>query len=280
MSETSRPESDDLTERLLQLNAGTATSRNLAEGLSVDFALLLQAALGGRAPEAEERMRRAADRGVTGRMKLAGQLLLEYAGAESLPKWQGHVSDTVRGWACTMIGQLAGMSLADRLTLIRPSADDEHFGVREWAWIAMRPYLAQDVEASIRLLVPWTADASASIRRFACESMRPRGVWCAHIDILKRQPELALPLLEPLKADPARYVQLSVGNWLNDAAKTRPDWAREVCARWQVESPCPETAKICKRGLRTLTKHKAKNEAVDKVGSLEKGEQVAALPCR
>jgi 3-methyladenine DNA glycosylase AlkC len=102
----------------------------------------------------------------------------------------------------------------------------------------------------VRLLVPWTVDAEEGVRRFASEVTRPCGVWCAHITRLRENPGIGLPLLEPLRADPSRYVQNSVGNWLNDAARSRPAWVREICAAWREPGPCAATAWIVKRALR------------------------------
>ncbi|MBO0697264.1 MAG: DNA alkylation repair protein [Zavarzinella sp.] len=185
-------------------------------------------------------------------MRIGGQILLENYGVGDLDRFVEHPSDTVRGWAAYAIGLAPGLSLAERLTLVRPLANDPHFGVREWAWMPLRPHIAQDVPRAIRLLEPWVHEESAFLRRFAVEATRPRGVWCEHITELKENPRLGLPLLKPLRADPERYVQDSVSNWLNDAAKSNPDWVRDVVEGWADGCEDRGTLRICRRALRSL----------------------------
>jgi 3-methyladenine DNA glycosylase AlkC len=181
-----------------------------------------------------------------------GGLLLDALGSAGTAACVGHLSDTVRGWACFMVGADPRLDLAARLDAIRPLADDAHFGVREWAWMAVRPHLAAELDAALVQLAPWTGAPSERLRRFACEALRPRGVWCAHIAALKQQPERALVLLTALHADPSVYVQDSVANWLNDAAKDRPDWVRARCAQWLQDAPSAATRRICQRAMRKL----------------------------
>lgn len=163
-----------------------------------------------------------------------------------------HPSDVARSWATRWVA-FSDLDLPGKLGSVRRFACDAHFGVREMAWMAVRDDIAGDVDHAVELLRPWALDRDANIRRFASEATRPRGVWCAQVDALKAQPWRGLPLLEPLKADPSRYVQNSVANWLNDASKTQPEWVCEVCERWRSQSRCPETAYIVRRALRTVS---------------------------
>jgi len=249
---TTRRTTQNVTpERRAALNAGASTS-HLTDMLTIDFAQLMQTAVPDAGKAAIAAMRDAAADGFTKRMALAGRLLYERFGAEGVERLATHGSDTVRGWACYLIAQLPDLTLEQRLRMVRPLADDAHFGAREWAWIALRPAMAAELERALALLQPWTGEPSEYLRRFASEALRPRGVWCAHIGALKATPQIGLPLLEPLRADPSTYVQDSVANWLNDASKDQPDWVRGVCARWLKGKPAPATVRICKRALRTI----------------------------
>lgn len=138
----------------------------------------------------------------------------------------------------------------------------------------VRPFVAAELEQGLALLQAWVADSDPNVRRFAVEGTRPRGVWCAHIAALKERPELGLPLLEPVRADPSRYVQLSVANWLNDAGKSRPDWVEALCARWERESPAKETKWIVNRALRTLMKAESGKRKAERRGTKNGGQRM------
>jgi 3-methyladenine DNA glycosylase AlkC len=237
---------------LAALERGELETATLAEGLAVDFARLLRATFPELDPAAHAEAEAAAALGVSRRMAALGGLLLDRLGQAGLARAGAHRSDTVRGWACFMVGARPRLDLAARLAAIRPLADDPHFGVREWAWMAVRPHLAAAPAEAIALLARWTAEPSERLRRFASEATRPRGVWCAHLSALRTDPALGLPVLEPLRADPSRYVQDSVGNWLNDAAKDHPAWVRALCRTWLRGDPAPATGRICDRALRSL----------------------------
>lgn len=236
------------------LNRGEMETVTLAEMLGVDFGAIAESCVEGLSPASVRSLRAAKSEGITKRMALGGRALLDDLGIDGALALRTHRSDIVRGWAAYAIGSVECVPLPHRLEMIRSVADDPNPGVREWAWIGVRARIGEDVAQAVALLRPWTGDDSANIRRFASESTRPRGVWCAHIRELRENPALALPLLAPLRDDPTKYVQDSVANWLNDASKDRPEWVVGVCEAWARESPTPRTARIVKRATRTLTK--------------------------
>ena len=227
---------------LAGLNRGEEATQTLAEGLAIDFSALLRQAL-GMSHEIDPSL------GITRRMEIASAALCDAQVAAA----REHPSDTVRGWAAFAIGRDEKQPLRDRLTRLAPFAEDPHFGVREWAWLAVRPAIVAEPLVAVEVLARWSESPVAFRRRFASEATRPRGVWCAHIELFKTDPSLALPLLEPMHADPEKYVQDSVGNWLNDAAKSQPDWVRGLCRGWTGHRAAEATTKICKRALRSLS---------------------------
>ncbi|MCK6460912.1 MAG: DNA alkylation repair protein [Planctomycetes bacterium] len=248
---------------LRALNEGREETRTLVEWLAIDQGTLLGHVLRdiGLAREAARLLRAFAPHrpeGISRRTKAVGRILhegLPAAGRRTaFARLSKHPSDTARAWAAYMLLADERLPLAKRLDLARRFAADRHMAVRECAWDSFRPHLAKDLARGLRLLREWAADDDENVRRCAVEATRPRGVWTEHLEPLKEDPEPGLPLLEPLRSDPSDYVRKAVGNWLNDASKSRPDWTRAVCRRWSKESRTPETRAIVRRALRTLRK--------------------------
>ncbi|WP_312076797.1 DNA alkylation repair protein [Chryseobacterium sp.] len=258
-----RSAKDIPTEILHQLNAGEIETANLVEWLAVDQKLLLENLL-----QQNERLDylKPILAKIDALKKQTVNTINEAIGTELyqlckdnrdedfLAVISFHKADLVRCWATYTIGKNEDVSIEETLDKIKYFAADKHFGVREICWMTVRPKIAQNLTQSIKILSKWTADEDENIRRFTTESTRPRGVWCAHLEELKQNPEKALAILEPLKTDPSRYVQDSVGNWLNDASKSEPEFVKKLCENWEKESPTKETVYIIKNALRTLNK--------------------------
>jgi 3-methyladenine DNA glycosylase AlkC len=247
-------------EVLAALNAGRIPTVNLNEFLAIDLRQLAMSAAGeiGLDPYAERLQDALAMLSAFKPVRRHGHIARALydlteprADRDSVAHALAtHPSDVARSWAAQWIAY-AAMPLVRKLAAVRRFAADPHFGVREMAWMAVRDEIAGDVDTAVRHLRSWSTHGDPNIRRFASESTRPRGVWCAQIEALKKEPWRGLPLLQPLKADPSRYVQNSVANWLNDAAKTQPDWVREVCDGWSRKAGA-ETQYIIRRAQRSL----------------------------
>jgi 3-methyladenine DNA glycosylase AlkC len=258
-----RSTKDIPTDILQQLNRGQIETANLVEWLAVDQELLLENLLKQnkrtdylnpvltRIGQLKKQTVNTINEAIgTGLFELATQ----HNDEDFLAIMSTHTADLVRCWATYTIGKNGHLNIRELLEKIQPFSADKHFGVREICWMAVRPKIAQNLSKSIEILSGWTISEDENIRRFTTEATRPRGVWCEHIDELKQNPELALSILEPLKSDQAKYVQDSVGNWLNDASKTQAGFVAELCKRWEKESNTKETKYITKKALRTLNK--------------------------
>jgi len=191
--------------------------------------------------------------------KLVGSMLYELYSTDKkmssiFTKLSTHLSDSIRCYAPYLKSLDKNLSIEEKLDQSKELIADSHFGIREVVWMALRPAIEEHLEKSIDVLSGWTTHEDENIRRFTTESTRPRGVWCKHIERLKENPEIALPILDNLKSDQSKYVQNSVGNWLNDASKTKPNFVIELCKKWEKESPTKETEKIIKRARRTIDK--------------------------
>jgi 3-methyladenine DNA glycosylase AlkC len=186
------------------------------------------------------------------RMRLLGLVLHDHGGAAAHdPPERMWVSDTVRGW-CAMSAGHAARDVASALCTLRRYAQDPHFAVREWAWLAIRNHVARDPANAIESLIEWTTSEDHLLRRFAVEATRPKSVWGQHILELKKNPEMVDGFLKPLVCDSSTYVQDSVANWVNDAVGSRPDWVRGTASAWTKECNCAATRRIARRASRGL----------------------------
>ena len=261
----SRSTKDIPKDILEQLNSGQIETANLVEWLAVDQKLLLENLL-------KQTDRRKYLKPILSEnenlKKQTVNTINEAIGTEILNQVtknndfdfleiiSKHKSDLIRCWATYTIGKNSKLNVKEMLEKIQAFSADKHFGVREICWLAVRPTIAKNLIESLRILSKWTNNEDENIRRFASEATRPRGVWCEHIEELKQKPELGLTILESLKSDKAKYVQDSVGNWLNDASKTQPEFVNNLCKKWKTESPTKETAYIIKKAMRTIDKEK------------------------
>ncbi len=241
------------------LNTGKIETKNLMEWLSVNQLVLLKKVLASMGqsnwyPIFSEAVHVQKKPSANNNAKIIGQTLGSLTEKPSFFKeLRAHPSDVVRCWTC-WAQSLHCDNITSLLKAMEPYAADPHFGVREVVIFATKERMAQDLETSINILSKWTSSPDDNLRRFAVESLRPVGVWVKKIQAFQKEPERGLPLLEPLKSDTSKYVRDSVGNWLNDASKSQPEWVISVCNRWKKNSPSKETAYIIKKALRTIQK--------------------------
>jgi len=170
--------------------------------------------------------------GIVARMRLAGEAVGRNGAFDNplaLRQLMAHRSDTLRALAGYAIAEHPELDLAGKAGCHQAAGGRTRISacVNGLGWRCAHR-LRRRSKPALDLLRTWVADNDPSLRRFAVEITRPRGVWAKRIPRLLEAPRLGLPLLEPCNIDPSRYVQDSVANWLNDVAKSQPQWVRQV----------------------------------------------------
>jgi len=157
---------------LEQLNHGEIETANLVEWLAVDQRILLENLL-----EQHDRKKylKPILTHIDGLKKQTVNTINEAIGtglfeqtaihndSDSFPIISTHQSDFVRAWAAYTIGKNTTLNIKEMLRKIQPFAADRHFGVREVAWFAVRPSIAQYLEESITILSKWTANETKTL---------------------------------------------------------------------------------------------------------------------
>ncbi|QDV87234.1 hypothetical protein [Planctomycetes bacterium TBK1r] len=118
---------------------------------------------------------------------------------------------------------------------------------------AIRAFLNEHPERTLKELQKWSTHKNYHVRRLVSEGTRPKLPWSKRLTIPVTTP---LPLLEPLHADPTRYVTRSVSNHLNDVTKSHPELVLETLDRWKRsgKQDQQELRWMSKHALRTLVK--------------------------
>ncbi len=222
----------DIPENVLSLlNKGEIETANLTEWLAINQIELISKTfpsigLSEHIDELKASIEQLKNTSTMSSIKSVGKTLYNISSKNKtlnsvIDKLSSNKSDTLRCYATYLISLNSKLDIEDKLNMSLRLIADKHFGVREIVWMALRPEIEKELSKSIEILSSWTTNSDENIRRFSTEVLRPRGVWCKHIESLKENPEQALPILEKLKSDTSKYVQDSLGNWLNDASKTK-----------------------------------------------------------
>lgn len=115
---------------------------------------------------------------------------------------------------------------------------------------AIRPLLKEHPQEVMDELIQWTLDENVHVRRLACEGVRLRLPWSEKLFVALDEPERYCEILTNLKDDPAKFVQKSVGNNLNDLYKDAPDKAEALIAQWRQTPSTKAQEWIIKHGTR------------------------------
>lgn len=95
---------------------------------------------------------------------------------------------------------------------------------------AMRYFLRDFPEETLKVIESWTKDPDYRVRRLASECTRPRLPWSVKVPLAV---DAGLPVLDQLCGDPSRFVRQSVANHLHDIAETNLALVLDTLGCWK-----------------------------------------------
>lgn len=117
---------------------------------------------------------------------------------------------------------------------------------------AVRPFIQNNPEKMMKVMLKWSKHQNEHIRRLASEGCRPRLPWAMALPAFKKDPRLILPILENLKNDTSEYVRRSVANNLNDITKDNPEIVLKIASQWYGKNE--NTDRLLKHAMRSMLK--------------------------
>jgi 3-methyladenine DNA glycosylase AlkC len=158
------------------------------------------------------------------------------------------------GWVVWSLGEFVARRVAQQpADLQRGLQCLNALTQRFTAEFAIRPLLRDHPGEVWPVLMRWSEDASAAVRRLASEGSRPRLPWGLRLQASVLDPRPAYALLEKLQDDTDEIVRRSVANHLNDIAKDHP----ELLADWldrHLPNASSERRALLRHASRTLIK--------------------------
>lgn len=104
----------------------------------------------------------------------------------------------------------------------------EHLTSGSSSEFAIRPFIQQWPDKTMKQMDSWSRSKNEHIRRLASEGCRPRLPWAMALPDYKRDPTDVLEIILKLIKDESLYVRRSVANNLNDISKDNPDLLIEI----------------------------------------------------
>lgn len=118
---------------------------------------------------------------------------------------------------------------------------------------AIRDFIQKYDKDVFKLLNTWSKDPSYHVRRLVSEGTRPSLPWATKVDVINKNLNRNIQLLEKLKNDSDEYVRKSLANHLNDISKIDEDLMLRTCERWSKPNDL-NMQKLIRHACRTLLK--------------------------